>query len=309
MPYQLKARETFSTGIKRIAAEELSGALRGLRGGTAGGDGGTIHDTRKRFKKLRALLRLARNDLSRKRYREANILLRDAGRELSELRDAQVLVETLEALAKRFPDEVYQQAFEEVRKTLLSRQQLAEVQEDVLTDEVAAKVVTLEDKTAHWRVGDTWDSVEPALGQAYERGLVGFKEAYRHPSDDTFHEWRKGVKDLWYHLRILNPLWPKVLNELAAQASTLADLLGNEHDFAVLSQTLAAEPEAFGSVKEVKRIQKLLETHREEIRAEARLLGLRLYADKPKRFTKRFGAYWQAWQEGTQRRAKSKALT
>lgn len=305
MSYQLKVRETFSNGIKRIVVEELSGALKGLQGG---GDHSAVHDTRKRFKKLRALLRLVRSDLGRKGYRKANVLLRDAGQQLSGLRDAQVLVETLDALAKRFPDKTYQQAFEEARRTLLSRQQLAEVQGDVLTEEVASKVATLEDRIAHWHIGDGWDSVEPNLDQVYERGLEAFKEAYRHPSDEGFHEWRKGVKDLWYHLRILNPLWPKVMKELAAQASTLADLLGNEHDLAVLSQTLAAEPEAFGGPKEVEMTQKLVETRREELCAEAWLLGQRLYADKPKRFTKRFGMYWRAWQEGTKRRARSKVL-
>ncbi len=118
MAYQLEARETFSVGLKRIAAEELGGALEGLRGG---GDHSTVHDARKRFKKLRAVLRLVRSDLGRRRYREANTLLRDAGRELSGLRDAQVLVETLETLAERFPDKSYRQVFEGMRRTLRSR--------------------------------------------------------------------------------------------------------------------------------------------------------------------------------------------
>lgn len=47
MAYQFEARETFSVGIKRIAVEELGGALEGLR---AGGNHGTVHDARKRFK-------------------------------------------------------------------------------------------------------------------------------------------------------------------------------------------------------------------------------------------------------------------
>lgn len=294
MAYQLEARETFSVGVKRIAAEELGGALKGLR---AGGDHGTVHDARKRFKKLRAVLRLVRGDLGRKGYREANILLRDAGRGLSGLRDAQVLVETLEALAERFPDKAYRQAFEGVRRALRSRQQLAEAQGNVLTEGVAAKVAILEDRIAHWHVGDTWDSAEPNLEQTYERGLQAFKNVYRHPSDEGFHEWRKAVKDLWYHLRILNPLWPEVMDALAGQASRLADLLGNEHDLAVLSQTLAAEPEAFGGVREVDTVVGLIENRREEIRIEARLLGLRLYTDKPKRFVERFKSYWRAWQE------------
>ena len=298
MAYQLEVHETFSVGVKRIAAEELGGALKGLQ---AGGDHGNVHDARKRFKKLRAVLRLVRSDLGRREYREANILLRDAGRGLSGLRDAQVLVETLEALTKHFPDEARQQAFGEVRRTLRSRQQLAETQGNVLTEEVTAKVVTLEDGIAHWHVGDTWNAVGPNLAWTYERGLEAFKNAYRHPSDEGFHEWRKAVKDLWYHLRVLNPLWPEVMDEFAAQASRLADLLGDEHDLAVLSQTLAAEPKVFGGAKGVEMILGLIKDRREEIRGEAWFLGVRLYADKPKRFAKRFKSYWWAWQEESKR--------
>ncbi|CAA9377618.1 MAG: hypothetical protein AVDCRST_MAG93-8939, partial [uncultured Chloroflexia bacterium] len=36
------------------------------------------------------------------------------------------------------------------------------------------------------------------------------------------------------------------IQTLSEQASRLADLLGDEHDLAVLSQTLAAEPKVFG---------------------------------------------------------------
>lgn len=209
-----------------------------------------------------------------------------------------MLVETLEALAEHFHDESYQQAFEEARRTLRSRQQHAEAQENVLTKEVAVKVAILGDRIAHWHVGDTWDSVEPNVARTYRRGREAFENAYRHPSDEGFHEWRKGVKDLWYDLRILNPLWPGVMDALATQASRLADLLGEEHDMAVLAQLLSAEPEAFGGVGKVNTVVGLIDNHRKEIREEARLLGLRLYAKTPKRFVRRYRAYWQVWQEG-----------
>ncbi len=122
MSYKLETFETFSLGIKRITAEELGEVLEGLRGGLADGDRGTVHDTRKRFKKLRAIFRLVKSDLGKNRFREVNVLLRDAGRELSGLRDTQVLVETLAALKERFPDEIDQKAFAGVHKSLLKRQ-------------------------------------------------------------------------------------------------------------------------------------------------------------------------------------------
>lgn len=322
MSYQLKAHETFSEGIKRIVAEELAGALKSLRGDardetrdeTEDDARDPIHDTRKRFKKLRAALRLVRSDLGEKRYRHLNALLRDAGRQLSELRDAEVLVKTLDALAEHSQDahdapttatmgKLRQKAFREARKTLLARQQRGVAHAGDLTAEVAKTVAPLQNQIRHWPLGNGWDAASPNLRRGYARGRKAFAEAYRHPSDDSFHEWRKGVKDLWYHLRILNPLWPEVMGELRAQAGKLADVLGAEHDLAVLSQTLSAAPGEFGGAAEVDALLARIEARRNTLRSEARLLGRRLYADKPKGFSKRFRVYWQVWREEAQREA------
>ncbi len=294
MSYQLEGAETLSGGVKRIAKEELDSAVKGLRDHAAGRDE-AIHDARKRFKKLRAVLRLVRKDLGGKEYREANVLLRDAGRDLSGLRDAEVLVATLDTLAEHFDSAVYQKTFKAVRMTLVARQQLAAARADELTREVAERVATLQEQITRWPVGDDWGSVGPNLRYGYEGGLKAFKNAYRYPSDDSFHEWRKRVKDLWYHLRILNPLWPGVMDGLAAQAGKLADLLGEEHDVAVLSKTLADDLTAFGDAAEVKTLLEPIERYRQSLRVEARLLGQRLYAETPKQFARRFQTYWRTW--------------
>lgn len=300
MAYQLEVQETFSEGVKRILAEELGGALTGLRG-EATGDAtvhntahNAVHDARKRFKKLRAALRLVKSDLGGKRYRQADVLFRDAGRALAGLRDAEVLLATLEALVAQVDAKAHRKTFNRARKVLSARQQLVAAQADVLTEGVAAKVAAVQEQITSWPLGDAWRSAAPNVKDSYKQGLKTFGQAYRHPSDDSFHEWRKRVKDLWYQLRILNPLWPEVMVELAAQAGKLADLLGEEHDLAVLAQTLADDP-AFGAPAEVEGLLELIEGRRVALRTEAEALGRRLYADKPKVFVRRFGAYWQVW--------------
>ena len=110
MPYHLEPAEAFSGSVNGIAVEELGGAAEGSRNGFD--EGNTAHDTRERFEKTRALLRLVRRDLAGETVRQANLLLRDAGRDLSGRRDAYVLSETLAALAGRVPDETHREAFE-----------------------------------------------------------------------------------------------------------------------------------------------------------------------------------------------------
>lgn len=298
MPYQLTRQETFSQGVKRVAREELKGALRSLHG-EAEDTGSAVHDARKRFKKLRAVLRLVQSDLGKRRYRQLDTRFRDAGRALSELRDAEVLLTTLDALAERAGDRTSQRAFEGVRAALLARQRLAAAQTGEVTAETAEGMAALQQEVSSWPIGDHWRTVGPNLEREYGRGRKAFKAARQHPTDDRLHAWRKRVKDLWHHLRLLNPLWPQVIAEIAAQAGHLADLLGDEHDLAVLAQTLTKDA-AFGSPEDVRTLLELIEGRRHELRGEAERLGHRLYAEGPGAFARRLERYWRVWRAESQ---------
>ena len=35
------------------------------------------------------------------------------------------------------------------------------------------------------------------------------RQARKRPGDRQFHDWRKRVKDHWYHCRLLKYLWPE----------------------------------------------------------------------------------------------------
>jgi hypothetical protein len=81
---------------------------------------------------------------------------------------------------------------------------------------------------------------------------------------------------------MLSPLWPKVLKVAAKEAHRLTDLLGDDHDLAVLS-SLAPLPALGEAIAE----------RREALRAEAKGLGRKLFAEKPGAFVRRLRAYWR----------------
>src|ERR1022692_1965049 len=123
MAFQLKRKEAISHGIKRNVRRRIEKALAHLR---AGGDPDeTVYEVRKSFKRVRAALRLARDNLGDTVYRRENFFFRDAARPLTAARDAVVLVETLDNLTKHSADQIKPGEFREVR-TLLAANRKAD---------------------------------------------------------------------------------------------------------------------------------------------------------------------------------------
>ena len=301
MAYRLDSRETLSDGIHRIVVEQLADAEDGLR--TARGEerDKAVHEARKAAKKSRAVLRLVRDEIGSKTYSRENDALRDAARRLSAPRDATVLVEAVDRLGQQFP---------------LARRSLAPLSAELSErrQQVTARLLDGEDATAttarelaeiRGRVEamkidtDRFSALEGGLNRTYSRGREGFADARRKPTDEWLHEWRKRVKDLWYHARVLKPIWPGPMGELVDATDRLGDLLGEDHDLAVLADTirdLLSEDLDAGAGET---LLTLAGNRRAELRKEIWPLGRRVYADKPKAFVRRTKVLYRAWREET----------
>jgi hypothetical protein len=107
------------------------------------------------------------------------------------------------------------------------------------------------------------------------------------------HEWRKRVKDVWYHLRLVQDSWPPLLVPAAEEAHRLSELLGDHHDLAGLGERAARSP-AFSSA-ELDSLNARVEAAQEEMLRQAAPIAERLYAEKPRAFTRRLGCYWASW--------------
>jgi CHAD domain-containing protein len=297
MAFQLKANEPVGKGVKRIVRKQIDRALEELR--SRGARDEAVHDARKGFKKVRAVLRLVRDELGDKVYRQENACFRDAGRPLTEVRDAKILIETLDKLTKHFADQVAAGAFGGVRKALQAHRQA--VRKRVLEEEdaVSRVVEAVEGARARlrdWAIGRKgWAALQGGLERVYRAGHDAFAVASADPSVENLHEWRKQAKYLWHQLQVLEPVWPGVMDELGNQVHELTQLLGDDHDLAVLRQTVTADPDTFGGDSTLETLLALIDRRREELQQEAFLLGRRLYRDKPKAFTGRIKDYWKAW--------------
>lgn len=298
MPYRIRAGHSVGRELARAATEQIDRALAEID--DAGLDlESTVHQVRKRCKKVRAILRLAREPLEEGGvYSQENARFRDAARRLSAARDATVMIETYDALLDHFDDEVDRTVFAPVRRALtLSKQ--AVHREDVRADEelgAFAEAMTEGRKAVDgWAARiDGFESLEGGLKQTYARGRKAMRRAYDEPSGESFHEWRKRVKYHWYHCRLLNDVWPAVLHARRQEANRLSSLLGDEHDLSVFRARLAGDEYDAASASTRDALIALGDRRREQLRQAAAPLGRRLYAEKPKRFKKVMRCYWEA---------------
>jgi CHAD domain-containing protein len=296
--YRLKGNETPGEGIRRIALGRAERAIEELDGAGGAEDlADSIHAARKDLKKLRAVVRLVRAELGDDLYRAENRRYRDAGRLLGRSRDAEVKVETLDALRERYVADLPLDLLAawlvvlEGERDELGGQLSGEQGESALA-EARAAIEGGQEQIPRWPLdGDSWQLVEPGLLRSYRRGRRAMKGACAEPSGEDVHEWRKRTKDLWYQLRVVCDAWRPVLGETADQAHELADLLGEHHDLTVLAGDLAGR-ELAGNRDAVTDV---IERRQEELLGEAAEIGARLFAEKPKAFGRRLESYWLAW--------------
>lgn len=306
MSYALETGESVAKGIKRIAHEQVDKALDELT--TTANEpeadrNEAVHDARKRFKKIRALVRLVRDEIGEDVYQHENRAYRDAGRLLAAVRDSYVMVETVDDLLEHFADQVNGAEFVPLREALLVRHQAAKqrvLDDEEKLSEAIARVKAARSRIDDWPIDeDDFDAIEDGLKRVYKRGYKGMANAYDKGTPTAFHEWRKRVKYLWYHIRILAPLWPTLFAELADEVHQLANYLGDHHDLAVLHKRLQEHPMEGVEQDTVDAVIGLSKQRRTQLEAKAKPLGARIYVEKPKVFIERMDAYWSAYEETT----------
>ena len=303
MAFQLKTRETVSDGIKRNVTHQIEKALKHLEptknahDRNAPGDEADPNEVRKCFKKVRAALRLVREDLGDELYREENLCFRDAARLVREMRDAKMLVETVDKFSP-LAQSIEPGALANIREVLVAN--LKDVTDQAREDKVFAVAQDVATQAlarlSDWKVErNGWAALEHGLRHTYRTGYRALALAAKTSDVKTLHEWRKQARHLRNQLQLLEPAWTGREDELGGQAHQLPHLLGDDHDLAVFRETLAADPTAYGGHRILKGLFAVIDRRRKELQQEAFAVGRKLYTDPPKTFTARMEQYWKAW--------------
>jgi CHAD domain-containing protein len=296
MSYRFEPGEEVERGIRRIGSEQIDSALREIDDSDLGPHE-TTHQVRKRCKKLRGLVRLVRLSIGEACYQEENAWFRDTARLLSGGRDRAALRQTYDLLLDTFDVAIDRSAAAPLARRLTeSRADWVESGEaERLLAEAKSRLRDGRERLASWQLEHGgFAAIEGGLEKTYRRGRKGFRKAYENPAPERFHEWRKRVKYGWYHMRLLENVWPKSIKARGALQHDLSDILGDHHDLAVMRMWLTAEAEGTVDSATVRALIGIAEEHSRKLEREAHPLGAKLFAEKPSALAKRIAAYWNA---------------
>jgi CHAD domain-containing protein len=290
MSWRFEPGENLNDAFHRVAGEEIAAACAALQSVDANRDK-AIHEARQSFKRLRALLRLAKPGLEDGFDREFRCF-RDCGRALSSSREAAVMAETFDRIIAD------QDRGLDWQEAALLRSALPEVGAagpDISMD--VARVLHALDAARPRLAALAWPETTRDLVRAFrksqQRLRKSWKKARRDSSSEALHTWRKRIKDQAAQLRLLRQVLPQPLRERRDAQKAIAAELGEDHDLWVLSEHLANDRAPPGTGFTRDRICEIISEKRSALRANALEEGKKFSAKKPRSFARKIGAAWE----------------
>jgi CHAD domain-containing protein len=302
MAYRIRPDEKLPRAIRRMARAELAEARLAVASEQQP-LGGRVHEARTALKKVRALTRLVQPAAGRQ-ARRADRSLRKIARRLSGVRDAEVLLHTFDGLLAAAPggDPAATTA---TASATAARSPSLEAARRRLAQRLERKarpfagrrgeVRRLDGRLARERrrVGrwlppvDRFRSVGTGFVDGYRRARHAMEDAYSADTGDAFHRWRRRVKAHRHHVAVLAPLALEEMEPRLEALDRLGQLLGDEHDLTLLEATIRTERSCFADPRDAAQVLVMIEERRRTLRARARILGRRLFAERPSELRRR----------------------
>lgn len=296
MSYRIRREEHPGKAISRILCEQIDKAVYRLHH-FKDPNADAVHRVRVGCKKIRAVLRMVRPRIG-DRYQSENAWFRDTARKLAALRDAGVMVTTLEHLQIHSGKPMIHEDFLWVRERL--QEQFRTVLQDTDREHRVTEVIEALRQAGNRLLAfempvNDFDGLKPGLKKTLNRAAGSYEQALDNPSPPTMHEWRKRIKYHMYHTRVLRDVWSRPMKGYAKSLNQLSDLLGETHDLDIFRMHLAEQENTFGGDNRMEQLLRMIDYRRDCLRQDALTIGAKVHAEKPKRWCKRMQAYWAAW--------------
>lgn len=269
----LAPREPAARGLLRLLAQEVSAARDEVAAVTPASAAMRVHRARKRLKKARTIVRLLRPVLGGHAALLASAVRR-AAHALAGSRDATVLADTADAMARRLDDgderAVLVDLAAHVRTTARHD---AHPNADLAN--ARAALAAAAGRLKRLRVSAEGEMiVRERVAATYRKARKLWRVAEDRPEVEVLHDWRKRVKDRLHVVRLFSRRWPEPIGRREAKLDRLGEILGHDHDLALLDEALPR-----GAVAD--RVRGHIATRRRRLAEKAFQLAGEVFAEKP----------------------------
>jgi CHAD domain-containing protein len=294
MAFQLDPAKNLSENARKLGARQIDAVLKRLA--IKSKQARAVHEARKTMKRLRALLRLIKPALDKKTFRVNEEQLKEIGRSLSGARDIQAMLECIAKLEAAEPDAAKEPVGIALKDHLEIQRREAEsellgrsgsgLQKQLRQVKKAFAGLQIEGVGA--------EIIFTSIQKDYAAARDAFHHAYEAERDEAFHEWRKLVQRHWRQLLLIEAGWPSMIRQQINIVNELADMLGDDHDLYMLADRIRGADKALGNQKQIDAYLALCRSRQEILRMRAKLLGERLFSEKPASIAARLTAYWRS---------------
>ncbi len=267
--------------VRRLLTGEIGRARESLALARENPSAG-VHETRKRFKRIRALLSLVR-PADEDFYVIENARYRDLGRTLAPAREAAALVETVDRF--RAGDGEPNESLEALRETLAARvPQAGDRRVGLAIDNALAWCDA--GAAAAWRFDPDGDAdMGDVLASGAKRSLKQARNALtairRHGGAEDFHDLRKATKAHAAHLGLLGELWPEGASKRRKHCDALGEELGELNDIHVMRHLVMSSHDWPGGKSATATLLKLLDRRQKQIAHRAVHTARETFGDRP----------------------------
>jgi len=244
--------------------------------------GGYVHRIRVDIKRLRAWIRLIRNEEDTAGLRGMDHELRDIMKKLSSRRDRQALMETLKWLEKKTDKDTKQTSLKAVRSHLRSEDAHTTVDWDNITKTLVAVLAAMKQ---HTRKFDSMHLVRDGLQRTYKRAAKLGDKAFSGKIDPVeVHEFRKWAKYLFYQLGYIQAAYPELYQATLDNLDDLGRRLGRYHDLVLVKSQIGRLTETKSHAEDARRTELMIETRMHKLLRRSERLFRDIFSESSSKF-------------------------
>ena len=281
MAHRIGKSEKVGPALWRLLRGDIVGAREALASGNGSRDE-QVHRARQQLKRARSTLSVLKPVLGH-HARDLKRSIAAAARLLAGARDADVVAATARSLRETVgasDDAGLNRVVAE-----LDRKAEEAHRHDTPVDEVIERLSLIDTAIDGLSCRIDGEALfERAIAAAYADGRKAMTRARSSLSTPDLHAWRKEVKVLWHLVRLGRKRLARSIRDTADDLNRLGDVLGYDHDHAVLAERLALAPDADHSLM---RQLSMIAKERQSLEKEAFTLGEIIYRPKPKTFARK----------------------